>query len=98
MGDFQSARRSYSAQLPKTEFPQLNFYVIPQHTEKLTTATVRIDPPGSGAASTVRSKQIEKADAYRYFAFVLPIRAEGNYVLTVTSGADRGCFRVSFAK
>lgn len=98
MGDFQSAKRSYAVQLPKTEVPQLNFYVIPQHAKKLTTATVRIDPPGSVKASTVRSKQVESADVYSYFVFVLPIRAVGVYTLRVTSGSDQGCFTVAFAK
>jgi hypothetical protein len=99
MGNFQVAKRAYSTQLDKSEVPQLYFYVIPQHTAHLTAAAVRIDPPGSAApASTIHSKQIEEADAYRYFAVVLPIRTAGVYRLTVTSGADQGCFIVSFSR
>lgn len=98
MGNFQTAKRGFSTQIGHTEVPQLNFYIIPQHTKHLTSAAVRVDPPGSAKASTVRTKQVEEADAYRYFALVLPIRAAGSYRLTVTSGTDQGCFSVSFAK
>lgn len=98
MGNFQTAQASFAKQFGHAEVPQLNFYVIPQHAKSLKFATIRIEPQGGGTATSVRTKQAESADAYRYFALVLPIKSPGAYRLTVTSGTDQGCFTVSFAK
>jgi hypothetical protein len=98
MGNFETARRDFAEQFGKTEVPQLNMYIIPQHTKHLTSATVRVDPPGSGQPSTIVVKDVEQADIYRYFPLTLPVRSPGSYRLSVTSGADRGCFIVTFSK
>lgn len=98
MGNFQNARHDFSSQLGHTEVPQLNMYIIPEHTKHLTSATVRVAPTGSGKPSIVRTNQVEDAEPYQYFALVLPIAHAGTYRLTVTSGTDTGCFIVSFTK
>jgi hypothetical protein len=97
-GNFQSARKQYATDVKTTETPQLNLYVIPQNARGMRKLTVTVDPPGSGPNQTVTSNQVEDADQWRYFALVLPVRDPGTYQLSMTSGANHGCFDVTFSK
>jgi hypothetical protein len=97
-GNFQEARKQYATDIKTTETPQLNLYVIPQNARGMRKLTVTVDPPGSGPNQTVTSNQVEEADQWRYFALVLPVRDPGAYQLSMTSGANHGCFDVTFSK
>lgn len=97
-GNFQTARKSFSSQYRKTEVPQLNLYVIPQHAKAMKKLTVKVRSLSGGQSKTVHSTQVEKAAEWRYYALVLPVKEPGSYRLTMSSGADKGCFDVRFAE
>lgn len=97
-GNFQTARQSFSSQFGTTEVPQLNLYVIPKHAKAMKKLTVTVKPLGGGKAETVSSTQVEKADQWRYYAVELPVVSPGEYRLSMVSGADKGCFNITFAK
>jgi hypothetical protein len=97
-GNFAHARAQYTQTVASTEVPELDLYVIPQHAAKLTTLTITMDPTDSGATKTLTSTSVQQADAWSYFAVQLPVPAPGGYQLTMVSGADRGCFLVTFSK
>jgi hypothetical protein len=97
-GNFAHARAQYTQTVASTEVPEVDLYVIPQHAAKLTTLTITIDPTGAGPTTTLVSKSIEQADEWSYFAVQLPVPAPGGYQLTMVSGADRGCFLVTFSR
>jgi hypothetical protein len=59
--------------------------------------TVSVDP-ATGPTHTVTSTSVERADVWRYFAVNVPIASAGAYRLTMVSGANRGCFDVTFTK
>jgi hypothetical protein len=97
-GNFAHARAQYTQTATSTEAPKVDLYVIPQHAAHLSTLTITIDPTGAGATTTLTSKSVQQADAWSYFAVQLPVPAPGSYQLTMVSGADRGCFLITFSK
>ena len=52
---------------------------------------------GQAAARTVISTTRSAAEAWTYFSVPVVVGAAGPYRLTVTAGANRGCFDVSFS-
>lgn len=96
-GNFRIARSKYAAEAGRSEVPELFLYVIPQRTKHLHKLTVSVDPV-SGPTRTVTSTSVERADVWRYFAVDIPIARAGAYRLTMVSGANRGCFDVTFSK
>lgn len=95
-GNFVAAHQAYRAQVGKTEQPQIGLYLIPQHAAHLSTATVVVDPEGSGPSRTVVSEAVERADADRYFSVRFFVPKPGTYRLLMRSGRDHGCFIVTF--
>ena len=98
VGNFVVARKKYSDEVATTEVPEVFLYVIPQDAKSMRSVTVTVDPTGTGPTRQVTSKSVEQADAWTYFAVNIPVYAPGSYRLTMVSGANKGCFDVSFAK
>ena len=73
-------------------------YVIPQHAAHLISATVSVFARSTGTTKTATSKSVQSGDAAQYFVVQVPVATPGVYRLTMTSGADRGCFLVSFSQ
>lgn len=97
-GNFVVARKKYRSVVGKTEVPEVGLYLIPQHAGNLHSATVTVDPLGSGVTKKVTTRSVQDGDASRYFSVQIPVTEPGTYRLTVVSGQDHGCFVVTFAK
>jgi hypothetical protein len=97
-GNFAHARAQYTESAALTPVPQVDLYAIPRHAAMLTTLTITVDPTGAGPTKTLTSTSVQQADAWTYFAVQLPVPAPGGYQITMVSGADRGCFLVTFSR
>jgi hypothetical protein len=95
-GNFQNMHADFKSSYGKTEVPELNMYLIPQHAKHMRKVTATVDPFGSGQTRTVKSTSVEDAEASRYYALQLPVAKPGKYRLTFAAGQDHGCFVVSF--
>lgn len=96
MGNFQMARKSYKSQHGHSQQPTVNLYVIPKHRSMPGVRITMTPTTGKGKARTIKSKSVEQADVWKYYGIQLPVPSSGTWRLTVTSGADRGCFNVNF--
>lgn len=96
MGNFQTARKSYKSQHGHSEQPTVNLYVIPMHRSMPGVRITMTPIKAKGKTRTIKSTDVEQADIWSYYGVQLPVPSAGTWRLTVTSGADRGCFNVSF--
>ena len=62
------------------------------------TSTPTTQSAGSAKPVSVTSTDVEQADAWSYYAVQAPVSAPGTYRVTAVSGADRGCFTVTFSR
>lgn len=96
MGNFRTAQKLYKSQHADSQQPTVNFYVIPKH-RSMPGVTITMTPVTAKSKSkSIRSKDVEPADIWKYYSVHLPVPASGTWRLDVRSGADRGCFKVTF--
>ncbi len=96
-GNFETARQQYADDDSGSEQPVVSLYVIPRHTKPMSGVTVTMKPMGrSGKSVSVSSDVAQTANAWSYYSVSIPVPSPGAWRLTAVSGADRGCFDVTF--